>query len=350
LNRTTLLRSLTALIVFAIHEGRAQELQPRLAIAAHHGGADDAVVSADGRLLVTHGVGALRDKEVIDDESVKFWALPAGDSLTRSDFTARAIALTPDGRSLVLAKGDTIRLIDLIDQSERATFVEEGADLIALACSPDGSTLAAGWSKTGDRPGRTLAVAVLWDLRSGMRLKALSPSVGSVRELTFSPDSRLLAVATQDFPMIGDLTLWDVATGEVRATMPANGVDCVRFSPDGEHLAAGCASKIGKHSQHHVRIWDIKMAEDIDYLRHEFRVTAVAYAPDGKLLAAGSELGELNLWDTATGEIAHVLPGQSTYVHSLVFTSDGQMLISTTNDGLVKLWDLHQIKRTNGAK
>src|SRR5947209_3908223 len=58
-------------------------------------------------------------------------------------------------------------------------------------------------------------------------------------------------------------------------------------------------------------------------------VAALAYRPDGKLLAAGGH-GEVNLIDVATGDVAGKLPGQTSKVTSLAFNRDGSRLAVTS--------------------
>jgi WD40 repeat protein len=176
---------------------------------------------------------------------------------------------------------------------------------------------------------------------TGKLVRTFESSPGALSRLAISPDGKLLAVATQEFPLLGDVTLWDVSTGKVRSTLRANGVDCLAFSPDGKTLAAGCIANYhdGKKETHHVRIWDVGTAKDLHYLRHEFRVLCVAVSADAKAVASGSECGELKLWQAATGKERVALPVQPSYVFSVAFSRDGKTLVSTTRDGLVKCWD-----------
>jgi WD40 repeat protein len=75
----------------------------------------------------------------------------------------------------------------------------------------------------------------------------------------------------------------------------------------------------------------------------------LAYSPDGKTVAAGSELGELALWDTATGTLRCDVPDQRGYVLSVAFTKDGKTLVATNGEGEVRCWDVASLpKRSAG--
>jgi WD40 repeat protein len=67
-------------------------------------------------------------------------------------------------------------------------------------------------------------------------------------------------------------------------------------------------------------------------------VCAVAYSPDGKLLASGSAHGELRLWDAATGKLVWALEDRLGVVtHTIAFSPDGELLASN-KEGMLGLW------------
>src|SRR5439155_11122389 len=72
-------------------------------------------------------------------------------------------------------------------------------------------------------------------------------------------------------------------------------------------------------------------------------VYALAFAPDGKLLAAGSGLlhkeGKVRLWDAATGEELHTFGGFAGHVAGVAFSPDGKLLAAAGRDGTVKVWE-----------
>jgi WD40 repeat protein len=110
-------------------------------------------------------------------------------------------------------------------------------------------------------------------------------------------------------------------------------VSALAFAPDGKDLAA--ASDDGT-----VILWRVADGTEVRRFEgHRGRVSALAFAPDGKTLVSGSEDGPLFVWDVAGGKRLHVLEGHDEWVLGLAFSPDGKTLASCAYDRTVRLWD-----------
>ncbi len=108
----------------------------------------------------------------------------------------------------------------------------------------------------------------------------------------------------------------------------------VAFSPDGQLLAS--ASKDGT-----ARIWDVATGSVRHVLKdHTDEVTCVAFSPDGTRLATGSEDQRVILWDPRSGKSLFALAGHENHVLTVAFSPDGRQLASGGRDNCVRLWDL----------
>jgi WD40 repeat protein len=98
-------------------------------------------------------------------------------------------------------------------------------------------------------------------------------------------------------------------------------------------LAAGNFGKVGLSQEQPVRT----------LVGHTSAVNSVAFSPDGKLLASGSDDNTIKLWDVATGQEVRTFEGHTDWVTSVAFSPDGKLLASGSWDNTIKLWDISDL-------
>jgi WD40 repeat protein len=119
-------------------------------------------------------------------------------------------------------------------------------------------------------------------------------------------------------------------------------VSAIAFSPDGKLLASGSVGKT-------IKIWQIGTEEELRSLKtgsvgvtslkgHSDRINSLAFSPDGKILASGSDDKTIKIWQLATGKLICTLTGHLAAVQSVAFSPNGLMLVSGSWDTTIKIW------------
>jgi WD40 repeat protein len=117
---------------------------------------------------------------------------------------------------------------------------------------------------------------------------------------------------------------------------PAEQVVAVAVSPDGQRVAAGCATKQGKGA---VRVWEVATGAAVWSARDAAKeVLAVAFAPDGSTVAAGDAAGVVRLYDP-TGSVSRSLPAHAGGATAVTFSPDGNRLYCGGAQGSTRVWE-----------
>ena len=201
-----------------------------------------------------------------------------------------------------------------------------GAGVTAVAYRPDGSLIAFAGSDGATR---------LWDARTRRMAAVLgNPRGGAVAALAFGPDGAQLAVGDDN----GVVCLWDLAGQVVTAQLTdfrAQGVLDVEFSPNGAALAVGDASGC-------CYLWDLRnrrLAATLDRSGYG-EVFGVAWTADGSVLATGDGAGRICLWDPQASAIMSVLSRRrrSEAVFDIAFGPGDLQLAAGYMAGGVGVW------------
>lgn len=116
-------------------------------------------------------------------------------------------------------------------------------------------------------------------------------------------------------------------------TQTMGDVLAIAFSPDGALLAMGIDRQI--------LLWRMADRRQVaTWEGHTAWVRCVAFSPDGQTLASGSLDRTIRLWDVQTGQCLKTLRGHTSDVQSIAFSPDGTLLASGSNDHTVRLWDV----------
>jgi WD40 repeat protein len=339
--------AIAILLVAAGNSGQVglSQGQPVRTLSGHSESVNSVAFSPDGRLLAS-GSG---------DWTIKLWDVATGSEVrTLRGHTGgvNSVAFSPDGRLLASSSGE-IKLWDVASGREVRTLSGHTNGVTSVAFSPDGRLLA---SSSDDK------TIKLWDVATGSEVRTLTGHTDHVWSVAFSPDGRLLASGSLDHTIkLWDVA----SGREVRTLGHKMGVWSMAFSPDGRLLASGSCGRWDRGCvQGEIRLWDVATGSLVrtllvlssDSRYNSYWVTSVAFSPNGRLLASGSCIqrgasglscivGDIRLWEVASGREVPTL-WQSSHVDvvwSVAFSPDGRLLASGSQDHSIKLWDISNL-------
>jgi WD40 repeat protein len=346
----------------------------------------------EGHFNEVMGVAISHDKSVLasgsKDGTIQLWDLrtfrPFGLPLDVHTSDVNGLAFLPvSGHSLLASasRDKSVKLLEVITQQPlRASMAAISGQVSSLAVEPAGGLLAAAlqetslstWKVQGNLPspalqtagpiastalsrdGKTLAVGYesgtieLFDTASSASRFSFDTQGGKIWSLAFSPEGQILASSrctgvTQSGVSLScegsEILFWEASTG-TQAKQPIldhpDFIYALAFSPDGNLLASGGQEKA-------IRLWDMNSGDlvGLPLGGHIDSVTSLAFNPDGRLLASGSLDNTLILWDAATHQpIGKPLVGSPRNALSFAFSLDSKFLYAGYGNGEILNWDI----------
>ncbi|RAQ65503.1 hypothetical protein COH20_009135 [Aspergillus flavus] len=183
----------------------------------------------------------------------------------------------------------------------------------------------------------------IWESTTAKCLQDIKTYDEEIRVLAFSCDGEILASAFGDKSnnvtnfRITEVQLWNPMTGQNlhRLQGPSDKLTAIAFSPNGKILASASWDDS-------VRLWDPLYGHCLAILWHPVPFYDVAFAPDAKTLAPSTSHDDsVWLWDPLTKQCLQKMEGHSSWVHSVAFSPSNyseKLLASAALDDRVVLW------------
>ncbi len=284
-----------------------------------------------------------------------------------------------DGTHLAVGTDVGLWLYDARTGQETAMFTGHKGQVNAIAFSPDGQTIASG--------GFSNPIIQLWDVNTAKKLSNIyltKENIGtksdyaSISFLYFAEDGKTLitknthgtlhyldietGTSLEKFGNLGSfkaiayskedngfatgnreggIVLYD-ATGKRRVRLRGHAgllnkedkeIWALAFSPDGNILASGSEDKT-------VRLWNTENGKNLTILKnHKSRILSVTFSHDGEILASGDADGIIRLWSVETNDELAALIGHTNGISALTASPDGRTIASGSYDGTIRFWD-----------
>ncbi len=298
----------------------ALAMQPRLAelarFASTYGRMWWATFSPDGRQIAT-----------TDDRAAQIWdgqthqllfTLPHGCEVYQAVYS-------PDGTRLVTAAETTVRIWDtgsgaLVRDLKVKPGSRTPSDYYRVAISPDGRLVAA-----MDAVG---SIVHVWDATNGVLVAELRNHAAAFPRLAFSSDGWLAATGGDE------ARVFDVRTWRQVVIIPGP-IHSLAFDAH-SRLVTGTATG-------DVALWSIPSGARLHHVRQFGEpVDAVAFSPDGQLVASGSRDGAMQVWHAASGALRSQLNPRHSKILAVEFDPTSKLLLAANADGTVVVADAAQ--------
>jgi len=308
--------------------------------------------TSDGKLVTNSQAGG-----------IQIWSVESGKLLQTLDNGQREsthLALSPDGKWLAAAAGDSAKRISQGNRTLRIWQISSGklylklpqTDAIhSLVFSPNGQFLAVASGTT----------ATLWQMQTGRQKYQLSHAT-IVNQAVFSPDGTLLATAADD-----GTRLWQMG-GKLRQTLtpplpdktndlaqPSSTLQ-VSFSPNGQTLAS-------TKTNGQVQVWGLQLrqiqgqiqsgqiqsgqpwqtAAKTDLTRNQPPKAAIAFSPNNRQIAIATSTSDhqsstISIRELSTGQEVNLIQEHSRTINAVQFSSDGSSIMTANTNGSVRFW------------
>jgi WD40 repeat protein len=261
------------------------------------------------------------------------------------------LAFSPDGQLLAVAcRGQSVDLWTVRDHEfTKNRSLKCRGDVLAVAFSPSGGTLAAGVQGSGN--------IHLFDVpAASLRCTIWEPS-NLISSLAFTPDGKTLASAGANFKLWDvqpevlakfesdrlDLTIEELRANGKRSLKWESDFDLeyaagIAVAPDGKWLATvtgiGGPNTGGKT----LSIWDVTTGRRLKKIA-SLGMTTVAITPKGKCIVTGSDDGTIRVWDAETGKQQRQWMAHPKAVRAIALVTGSDQLVTAGADGTFKLWD-----------
>ncbi len=281
-----------------------------------------------------------RHRPAKDETDLRGWEWRYLWQLTRSEAAGQlarraqpisSLSVSADQNWLAIGQPDGGELAVIHLRTRQEIRLPMGTGSVQAVFSPTAPLLAIAHS--GGREGPDGGRVRLWNVHTRETVAEWSAS----GPLSFSADGRTLLTGAARRG--GAPVIWSVPGGERVAEMPAGSGQTFVASPDRRLIAR----ELMRGARGTVQVIDASDGREV-WSREisDEAITALAFSPDGRLLAAaaGNTVPVVQIWDASTGELRATLRGHRTYVTALVFWADGLSLASASTDQTIRVWDV----------
>ncbi|OAA41843.1 Periodic tryptophan protein 2 [Beauveria brongniartii RCEF 3172] len=274
------------------------------------------------------------DDDMEDDDSDMHWRIVQKHFFMQGSAHVRCASFHPESNLLVAGFSNGLfGLYEMPDFNNIHKLSISQNDIDFVTINKSGEWLAFGASKLGQ--------LLVWEWQSESYILKQQGHFDSMNSLVYSPDGTKIITTADD----GKIKVWDIESGFciVTFTEHTSGVTACEFAKKGNVLFT--SSLDGS-----VRAWDLIRYRNFRTFTAPTRLSfsCMAVDPSGEVVAAGSlDSFDIHIWSVQTGQLLDQLSGHEGPVASLVFTPNGESLVSGSWDRTARIWSIFSRTQTS---
>ncbi len=331
-------------------------------IEAHDAQVGRIKISDNNRLIITAGSW---------DKSIKVWDLATGNFIKSFSGIDKDIfdhAYIDSSNYYAIGKIRNKAFLNYLSkQINNQTYKDKNGEVSCIAISPNKQLLAFGTSKniskicntnsqkeiynlTGQKSwirkiafgynGKLLATASfeqikIWNSETGKEIISIDKAFKVPYSICFSKDNKKIAVGGRKMAKV-----FDIETGKEINTFKIKTIAyALDFSHDNKFLVVGEGFKT-ERDKYKITIWNLENGKNTqNFNGHERQITAIKFSyGDSLIVSSGNKL--IKIWNITSGKKIKEIKAHERWINDIEFGFDNQRLISTSQDGTTKIWDL----------
>ncbi|XP_069600953.1 WD repeat-containing protein 1 [Ranitomeya imitator] len=244
---------------------------------------------------------------------------------------AKVLGGDPKGNNFVYTNGKCVIIRNIENPSIADVYTEHAQQVVVAKYAPSGFYIA-----SGDITGKLR----IWDTtqKEHMLKYEYQPFVGKIKDISWTEDSKRIAVVGEGRETFGSVFLWDTGSsvGEITGhNKVINSVDIKQTRP--YRLVTGSDDNCTAFFEGPPFKFKFTIGD------HNRFVNCVRFSPDGNRFATASADGQILLYDGKTAEkIGSIGNGKAHDggIYAISWSADSTQLLSASGDKTAKIWDV----------